>query len=265
MKRILLMLIAFSLALGACVGVHEEDEPEPPVPVIDPEDGSADIGTRFFRRALALEFTATWCQYCPNMAEALETAQKARPGRLVEVAVHYADALAAPETPALVRRFGVTSYPTMVLDLDPATLFQKHDPAPMLAYIDGWSGDASCGIAVDAAEAGVVRVRVTAAVDGTYRVAVALVRDGDVTEQAGYGPGYVNRSVLQGFLTADEGDPLGAMGAGEERTAVFQAPGAVSGLRVAAWAVRETASGLRAENAVQCAFGKKIDYRYEAD
>ena len=264
MKRWLFFFLAFALALGACVGVHEDD-PEPPVPVIDPEDGSADIGTRFFRRALALEFTATWCQYCPNMAEALHAAQQARPGRLVEVAVHYADALAAPETQALVKRFGVTSYPTMVLDLDPSTAFQKHDPAPMIAYVDSWSGDASCGIAVDASEEGIVRVRVKAAEAGTYRVAVALVRDGDVTEQAGYGPGYVNRAVLQGFLTSDEGDALGAIGAGEERMAAFQAAGAASGVRVAAWAIRETSSGLRAENAVQCAMGKKIDYRYEAD
>lgn len=264
MKRIALILMAFLLALGACVGVHEDD-PDPVVPVIDPEDGSADIGTRFFRRCLALEFTATWCQYCPNMADALAEAQKARPGRLVEVSVHYADDLAAPETEALVRRFGVTSYPTMVLDLDPATAFQKHDPQPMLSYIDSWSGDAACGIAVDATETGVIRVRVKAAEAGSYRVAVALVRDGDVTEQAGYGPGYVNRAVLRGFLTADEGDVLGTMAAGEERTASFQALEADSGLRVASWVIRETTAGLRAVNAVQCTVGKKIDYRYEAD
>ena len=265
MKRILLVLTAFMLVFSACVGVHEEDDPEPPVPVIDPEDGSADIGTRFFHRCLALEFTATWCQYCPNMAEAVHSAQLARPGRLVEVAVHYADDLAAQETPALVKRFGVTSYPTVVLDLDPSTAFQKHEPAPMLAYIDGWTGDAACGIAVDASEEGVVKVRVKAAEAGTYRVAVALVRDGDVTEQAGYGPGYVNQAVLQGFLTSEEGDLLGVTGAGEERTATFQADVAASGVRVAAWAIRETSSGLRAENAVQCALGNKIDYRYEAD
>ena len=108
-------------------------------------------------------------------------------------------------------------------------------------------------------------MRVKAAEAGTYRVALALVRDGDVTEQAGYGPGYVNQAVLQGFLTSEEGDLLGVTGAGEERTATFQADVAASGARVAAWAIRETSSGLRAENAVQCALGNKIDYRYEAD
>ena len=257
--------MAITLVFSACVGVHEDD-PEPgPVPVIDPEDGSADIGTRYFRRCLALEFTATWCQYCPNMAEAVEAAQKARPGRLVEVAVHYADALAAPESDGLVKRFGVTSYPTVVLDLDPSTMFQQHDPAPMEAYVDGWSGAAACGIAVDATETGTVRVSVKAAEAGTYRIAVALVRDGTVTEQSGYGPGYVNRAVLQEFLSSVDGDVLGTMAAGEERTAAYQAAGDASGRRVVCWAVRETSSGLRAMNAVQCKMGNKIDYRYEAD
>ena len=265
MKRILLILISLSLALGACVGVHEEDDPEPPVPVIDPEDGSADAGTRFFHRCLALEFTATWCQYCPNMADALESAQRERPGRLVEVAVHYSDALAAPESGALVKRFSVTTFPTMVLDLDPATKFQRHDPQPMIAHVDAVSGQAVGGLAVDASVAGTVRVRVKAVSEGRYRVAVALVRDGTVTEQAGYGPGYVNRAVLQSFISPDEGYSLGLMRAEEERTADFQAPEAASGLRVAAWLIRETEAGLRAENAAQCAIGKKIDYRYEVD
>lgn len=264
MKPWLLILIILSLFCGACVGVHEDD-PEPVVPVIDPEDGSADIGTRFFRRALALEFTGAWCQYCPNMADALQGALQARPGRLVEVAVHYADALEAPETKALVKRFGVTAFPTMVLDLDPSTAFQKHESQPMIMYVDSWSGAAACGIAVDATEEGVVRVQVKAAEAGTYRVAAALVRDGDVTEQAGYGPGYVNRAVLLGFLSSDEGDVLGPMQGEEERSAVFQAVGAAKGLRVVSWAIRETTSGLRAVNAVQCSIGNKKDYRYEAD
>lgn len=265
MKRILLTFIAFSLALAACVGVHEDDPEPDPVPVIDPEDGSADMGTRFFRRSLVLEYTATWCQYCPNMADAVESAQKARPGRLVEVAVHYADALAAPESDILVNLFKVTSYPTVVLDYDPATLQQRHDPQPMIDHVDSVLPQAVGGVAIDATVENLALVRIKVVRDGIYRVALPVVVDGAVTEQAGYGPGYVNRAVLWTYNGNKDGYKVGALKAGEERTLDIHVPGAAPGVRAVAVLLCETDDGLRVENVAQCEMGKKIDYRYEVD
>lgn len=265
MKRSLLFFVVLVLAIAtACVGVHE-DEPEPVVPVIDPEDGSADIGTRFFHRSLALEFTATWCQYCPNMAEALRTAQGQRPGRLVEIAVHYADDMAAPESATLSSRFSVTSYPTMILDWDSATAFQSPDPAPMVWHVDQRLKQPVSGIAVDASLASAVRISVKAAASGNYRVAAVLVTDGIVAEQAGYGPGFTNNAVLTGFLTDLTGQALGSLEPDAEASREFQLPQPSSGTRIVAWVFREAEGGMLVDNVAQCALGKKIDYRYEAD
>ena len=263
MKR-LLILLAVTLACVSCVGVHEDD-PEPVVPVIDPEDGSADIGTRFFHRCLALEFTATWCQYCPKMAEALRSAQQQRPGRLVEIAVHYADDMATPESAAMASRFNVNSYPTMVLDWDASTAFQNHDPSPMIWHVDQRLKQVASGIAVDATDAVSVSISMKAAATGNYRIAAALVRDGIVAEQAGYGPGYVNNAVLAGFVTDQTGQAVGALQPEVEVSRTFQLPQGLPGTRVVAWVLREVDGGIIVDNVAQCTLGKKIDYRYEAD
>ena len=55
----------------------------------------------FFRRVLALGFTATWCQYCPNMSEAIAEASAQRPGRVIPLAVHYMDELSTSEAAPL--------------------------------------------------------------------------------------------------------------------------------------------------------------------
>ena len=113
---ILLPALVFAFA---CVGQKEDPEEEPgpvdPGTVVDPGTGSEE-GTRPFHRILALEFTASWCQYCPNMAAALSEAMVARPGRIVDMAVHQYDEVSPAEADAIVTLFKASGFPQMVFD-----------------------------------------------------------------------------------------------------------------------------------------------------
>ena len=66
-----------ALSMLSCVGVHEDDDIIS-APTVDTEQGGSATGTRFYHRILTYEYTASWCQYCPNMAAALAEAKKER-------------------------------------------------------------------------------------------------------------------------------------------------------------------------------------------
>ena len=247
------------------MGQHEPEEPVV-VPVIDPFDGSADIGTRFFHRILAFEYTATWCQYCPNMAEALESAKQLRPGRIVELAVHQYDEMAVPVCDTIVSRFGIAAFPHVVFDFDSATRIQRQEVALLTDYVDGAIPRPACGLAIDASTSGSVTVRMKAAEAGTYRLAVALVEDGIVARQTGYGDNYVNNAVIVRMLSASyEGDGPDSLAAEEEVVRTYPVP-AEGNLRIVAFALQRLSDGnWRASNAGQCALGNHQPYRYEPD
>ena len=259
---ICLLLLAFS----ACVGIHEEEEPVV-VPVIDPEDGSADIGTRFFHRLFVYEFTATWCQYCPNMNEALEEVRAQLPGRIIPVAVHQYDEMSAPVCNAIVSHFSISGFPHLVFDFDAQTKIQQQDPALITAYAESaLPATAACGIAIDAEQDGQVTVRIKAAEAGEYALSVSLVEDGIVARQTGAGDNYVNNAVLRASLTDSfTGDPIGTLETGDEVMRSFQLVFGEN-QRIVACVLKRMGDGkMRAVNAAQCALNKKIDYRYEPD
>lgn len=267
--RKILYLLTIPLLLFACVGQKDDPDdpiegPEGPEVPVGPESGS-----RFFRRTLALEFTATWCQYCPNMAEALEEAKLQRPGRFVEIAVHYADDLSATECDAIVEQLKVLAYPTMIFDWNESTRFNQQDPARMTDYIDGLLAgtEDACGIAVKSeVKNGTVSVSVsmTAAYDGAFSLVAALVEDDIRVTQTGAGANYPCNAVLRGFLSpGQKGKPTGTLKAGESFTATFSAKAPAEGTksRVVAYVLR---NGI-AVNAATCDVNGKSDYTYEKD
>ena len=267
MRRWWIYLMALILAI-ACVGQKEdpEDIPEVPedVPVIP---GGTAEGEVFFHRTLALCFTATWCQYCPNMEAAVEEVSALRPGRIIPIAIHQYDEISPREAGAIVERFKVSGFPSMVFDLEPSTKFNGQSSSVILEYIDGMERKGTCGIALSStAEDNKVTVRVSVcpAHDGTYSVAVALVEDGIRVTQAGAGENYPCNAVLRMFLDGGiDGRGLGSLQAGEEKTSIFEceAEAVNDNLRIVAYIIEDG----RVVNAVSCPLGKSIGYRYEAD
>ena len=253
----------------ACIGQIDDPEDAEPSEIVDPQGGGQDTGTRFYHRILALDFTGSWCQYCPNMATAIETAKKVRPGRIVDIAVHYGDEMSPPVSPTLVQRFSVSAFPTAVMDLDPLTRFSRQDASIFTAYVDKTIPEQTCGLALETAvKNGTLTLTITvkASTAGTYSAAAALVEDGILSNQAGAGDRYVNRSVLWGFLGKGgmDGTVLGTLSAGEEQTLTLttsvQEP--ISQKRIVAYVLRD---GRRAINVRDCSLNEKQEYDYETD
>lgn len=271
-KWFLLALIPFLMA--ACVGQKEDPDPvpdpdpDPETPIDpDPEPDPEPEGGDFFRRVLALDFTGSWCQYCPNMDRALEEARQARPDRFVSIAVHAYDDMSAKEATALISQFKVSSYPTMVFDWDVSTRFNETETSLMLQYLDGVleRETAACGLAVTAkvTEAVLqVSVSLKAASAGTYALVAALVEDGIVSVQTGYGAGFVNNAVLRGFLapgvTGVTTDPL-AEGLEFATEFTAAAPATPDHYRIVVFAMGDG----KVRNVVSCGLNETIDFSYE--
>jgi len=252
------LFILSSLLIWACVGQKDDPEPEPGPDVPELPGGVAE-GTRFFHRILALEFTGTWCQYCPNMTEALLEAQRLRPYRLVDIAMHAFDEFSPSCADNLVSQFNVSSYPTMVLDMDAGTSFQSKLASIMTDYVDKTAPQTACGISLACAD-GMLAVRVKAAEEGEHILCVAVVEDGLVAYQTGYGENYANHSVLRHYLTPLSGGSLGPLKAGEEAVRFYEVT-LEERQRIVVYVIK----GGKSINALSCRNNETIPYTYEED
>ena len=68
------------------------------------------------RFVIAEEFTATWCAYCPSVAEALYQLQEDRPSEIVGMMIHCGDAYTTTWGNARENFYNVGGYPTVWLD-----------------------------------------------------------------------------------------------------------------------------------------------------
>ena len=264
MRKWFLIFLTAVLSFAACVGQKEDPEEYNPSGDTDEPSGALE-GTVFYRRVLALGFTATWCQYCPNMSGAIEDAASQRPGRIIPLSVHYMDELSPSEATSLCSAFSVSEYPSLVFDLDGGTLFGGQDASRIVDYVDNALKTSPCGISAESVvENGILKldVIVKAVKDASYSVAVAWVQDGvSVSQQAGYGPGYVCKAVLRGYLEpGTEGRALHPLKEGEEGMVSFQA--AIPDFENLYLVVYVLEAG-KAVNAVRLTPGEIIQFEYE--
>ncbi len=267
MKK-LFSILAMGLALCACVGQKDDPEPEPvdpptPVDPTPPDPTPEPESTVFLHRVLALEFTATWCQHCPHMAEAIEDALKERPGRIVTLAVHYSDELMADESNALNSAFGVGAYPTLFMNWDKKSVTTQADVSFITSFIDKALETETCGIAAESSVADgtlTVNAKVKSVADGDYSMVLANVEDGIWVEyQEGYGENYTCNDVLRGFIDGGvSGKSLGTLAPEQEGTVTFTSPAPESG-RLALIVF----SGGKAVNAMYLGLNESKDYEYE--
>jgi thiol-disulfide isomerase/thioredoxin len=192
--------------------------------------GTDGLGSRdwksepFKHRSLAMRFTATWCGYCPWMAQAFDEAKAQMPEALEIVSLHTADSdLGFSGTRTLQNRFRATNLPTGVVDarasipnyqstattaktvLDVADETQKEYPASVgIACASMLSGsDLTATVGLYLKEA------------GKYRLTVLVLEDDITNYQNGGGNNYKHNDVARLALTSMSGEVVEVEAGGE--------------------------------------------------
>lgn len=223
----------------------------------------ADEGKDYFRRSLVLDFTGTWCVNCPMMEKAIEETMEARPGRVVPVSVHCMSIdpmYLKPTNDNLVKKFGVTGYPSAVVDLDPESLISKSASELLMSNIDRLleARGAAAGIRIESVLDGndyTVKAEMKVVRDGDYTLSILVVEDGIVASQTGGSKDHIHNNVLRSWK---DGDAQTGMKEGD--TAQLELSGTASGQ--SRFVAIVTRNGL-VDNVVTCAVGASADWQYE--
>ena len=263
MKKWIIILFCL-LPLLSCVGQKDDPEPDPIDNPDNPVPGpGADEGDEYFRRSLVLDFTGTWCVHCPKMQAAIAEAQQQRPGRIVSVGVHCLDNMSlTPQSSDLVARFGVSAYPSAVVDLEGTSLFTTSSPELLLQHCDRLleeRGEAA-GLKISNTLDGSalkVEVEATAVRDGNYSLHLLLLEDGIVAAQTGATDDYVHNDVLRAWEEA----PSAQHSKGDVFTASFSLSGVSGAIRLVALVCR---NGI-VDNVTFCKAGESVEYRFEKE
>lgn len=227
----------------------------------------------FFKKALVLKFTGTWCAACPLMYKYMSKIEKERPGRMAVIAVHSGDVFAFDECDKLVQDFDVSSFPRAVFDYKSII---SNNASELNEALDNILAEepAVCGIALDATVTGEeasVKATIRIAEKGRYRICCAVVEDGLRHEGGSSDDGLGNYyHVLRRFLTERFGDDAGTREAGEEFEREFKFSVSEEWKKenceviVYAMRVQEDGTTLYANNAATCPLdGGSSRFEYE--
>lgn len=185
--------------------------------------GTDGLGSRdwtagtFVHRSLAMRFTATWCGYCPMMAEAFDKAKSQMNGALELVSLHAIDSdIPFSGTRTLANRFNISGYPTGIVDArasipNYSSTATTAKTAVSVANETQSAYPASVGIAgASAINGNAIDISVGLYVKeaGSYRVTVLVLEDGIMSAQNGGGTNYVHNDVARTAATSISGESV---------------------------------------------------------
>lgn len=211
------------MALPSCVGQLErqfpwESEDSDTPDIVTSSDSS--------RNVIVLDFTATWCVNCPNMASAISELPDSNIN-VIPISVHYADDMACSASDLLVEEYGISSFPTTIVNFD-TNLRTSTSSVEILKSLAEKSLDDTpkgCDLIIDATlENGEIQIATTAVllIDGNYSIGAALLEDGIVAPQIGSVDNHIHNNVLRAISEDNYlGIPIGKMKAGESDKHIF--------------------------------------------
>ena len=202
-------------------------------------DGREWTQREFYHRSLYIDFTATWCNNCPRMANALEAACLQLPDKIVPLGYHCSGSDLEPSTTInvpnrLMSRFGVTSLPMGIVDMRYDVLAYKE--ADLITYyaVSGVQQTedlypCSVGIEAQSSFSGqklTANVKLYVKSKGKYKITVMVTEDGIVARQldgATYNNNYVHNHVARMCMTDLMGDAFTTSQDFEEKSFTFSA------------------------------------------
>ncbi len=197
-------VVVFCNDAGVCVPVTVSQKPK----VIE-----MDWTRSFYHQSLVERFTATWCQYCPAMAEEVEKARKAYPNKLQAVAIHGSGSeLLFSSFGPLQKYYGIDGYPTVIVD----GRNQAYGASSIISYskLTESMQEASTGIEIKSSLSQrqlTMTVNVYCKTAGDYKLVVLLLEDGVVGKQTyttGSVSDYVHNDIARIAVTDVMGNPF---------------------------------------------------------
>ncbi len=180
----------------------------------DEEDSSSWAGRDFYHKSLGMRFTATWCGYCPIMAESYKLAQSKYPNKIELLNLHASTSnLAFSGTATLASVFNVTGYPTGIVDY--RTKIGNYDSNYASTLIVNAAKETEAnyptqsGISFTSSVSGTklsVDVKLYIKEKGDYKLAVVLLEDGIVGYQNGGGNNYHHDGIARLAVSDIKGD-----------------------------------------------------------
>ncbi len=174
----------------------------------------------FYHRSLAMRFTATWCGYCPMMNSAIAVVQSQNPDKIEYLAIHEGNSeLATPEFSKIQSAYGISSYPSGVMD--GRAVIPNYDISTATAVFTNLliemesNYPVATGVAISSSLNGEkvdVNLKLYSKVSEALKVTVMLVEDSIIGYQADYIDGnhndYVHNGVCRASFTDMNGDDI---------------------------------------------------------
>lgn len=212
-------VIVFCNETGVCVPLMVMQEAAP-----EPGPSGLDWTKDFAHKSLIMRFTATWCGYCPIMAETVAMAQASRPGRYELVNIHGGGSdLEFSQYRTLLNEYNIGGYPTAVID--GRRMLQNYTPSYGKTLVEQFQDETESTYPVCSA-IGVqsaftdselsVDVDVYCKAADSYKLTVLVLEDGIIGYQSGAGSDYHHDAVARIALTDVKGDAFSTV---EENTA----------------------------------------------
>lgn len=189
----------------------------------------------YYRRSLALRFTATWCQWCPSMGEAVDMAMEETGDRIVPFNCHpttSGDGLGWSGTSVFIGRYNPDEeFPLGIFNsyavVSNASSASKTSEA-YVALSDEAVSEVKATTCISA-ESNItdgnleVNVNILTDEDYEYKVGVFVLENNVIGFQNNGGDNYVHNHVVRQNITAVEGDKFDSR-AGEISTLRFSEP-----------------------------------------
>lgn len=213
------------------ITVEPTDEPTPPTP-------STPGNTKDFVRHIAImEFTGTWCSFCPDgyslLTMVLDSFGYSERAHILALhdGTSGADPMALPLTTEINQAFGSVSYPGFLIDLREAGEIGSNSTGIRNALkrsdkeYPAHSGVALATTYNQSTRSGKVEAKVYANTKDIYRIAIYIVEDGIIYPQKSGSvviDNYAHDHVVRQLLSASyKGDRVGELAVGEEATVEY--------------------------------------------
>lgn len=201
-------------------------------------DKTVDFSKTFYKRSLGVRATATWCQYCPLMAEGFQLAMEARNDRLVIMNIHATNSdIVSGMAEDIYDFYNVSGLPTgyfnMIAEIENGV--SEEVAEDIISLIDEAVMDfpAKTAISVESSLSGNVVTfssYVAFKKQGDYRIHIYLMENGIISSQSKpngvQDNAYVHDGVERIAVTGVHGVPLKGADAGLvlEYSATFEIP-----------------------------------------